>query len=1313
MTWTAPFSSIGKNDADSAGGKGASLGEMTQASIPVPPGFVVLAPAFEHFLEEADLNIEIDSILKTVDVEMMHTIEGASGKIQELILSKEIPQDIEKDIQEGFKTLNTEFVAVRSSATAEDSASAAWAGQLDTFLNTTESSLLENVRRCWASLFTPRAIFYRFEKGLHTEKVSVAVVVQKMVNSESAGIAFSVHPVTEDRNQIIIEAAFGLGEAVVSGQITPDSYVVTKKPLAILDKNLIEQDRALYRKQGGGNEWVNLSSEKGKEQEISDEQILELAELIIKIENHYGFPVDIEWATEGGKFYITQSRPITTLSNDSPQSFLQEEMNIISSEDKKWILGEKIPNSDIFFFQIPFRQFSNESSYSFIEGHRNVLAVFNGFEMDFYVDENDSGRFARSILEALAGRPGFGEELNEKIREWSYAMIEFAKKVEDMNLTTLSNQEICNVYDEHSTIHAKLYTYGWLPVAVDIYHNDFTNYLKEYLNAACASEEVEEAFVTLTTPLEKTIIAEEREEFLAIAKTYLQELKDKTISDGLRTAVESHAEKWGHLGYIYAGNVERFNSNYYLKELSDFATTNAVPEDILNNERKQFVEAKNNQEALYKKLKTPDVYRRLFAIAQGFALTKLIRRHAQLFTLYTLHTTLLQEIAKRLKLTRVQVQFMLQREVKVALLEGALDVDVLTERLRHCVLYTGKNFEEVYIGDQAKKFTDCIVETVHENVTEFKGQIANRGKAKGIVRLIFRASDVSKMQEGDILVSIATDPDVVPAMKKAGAIVTDQGGITAHAAIVSRELGKPCIIGTKIATKVLKDGDLVEVDAEKGIVRILQVFDSSQSRPITTLSEVIKSKPIIDPKNWNLYFTRFRCPLVEVAIQLGWSDFMFPVENIIVNSAEVYLKEKQYQACVRLFREMLIKDPEYLLRVPKQAYAEFEMKKQEFLVLESTDYAKLSTKELEGIFKTWFEWLHVWMVTNLAPANLAEGIVTMRLQAELARFVDPVKDFEKFQQLHLLFVSPSRPGFLEEYESELHSLAEHKDVLDEAKIASMEKEYGWLGDTGRLDNFWDADEIRSQVLLQKKKIKSKEEDESVEKELAALNADSDLRESVELARTYVHFRTFRIDVCLIFCYRARFLFKEISERLNISFIDFTYMTFAEIISALQDGRLPEDFKERKLGFAVILQGKDAKILSGFEAKELAEQLHYSGETSVDELRGTTACIGKVQGLVKLVFTKADSDKVEDGDILVSSMTKPELVPAMKRAGAIITDEGGITCHAAIVSRELKKPCIIGTKIATKVLKDGDLVEVDAEKGIVRILQVFDSSQSRS
>lgn len=314
MNFIKHFSQISKSDTVIAGGKGASLGEMTQAGIPVPPGFVVLSSAFEKFLEETDLNAEIDSILHSVNHKEMHTIENASEKTKDLILKAKMPKSVSEEIKKEFKNLKSEFVAVRSSATAEDSSSAAWAGQLDSFLNTVEKTLLANVQKCWASLFTPRAIFYRFEKGLHNSKISVAVVVQKMVQSEISGIAFSVHPITQDHNQLIIEAGYGLGEAIVSGQITPDSYVVEKEPKRIIDKNISVQERGIYRKlKYDGNEWQDISQEKGKQQKLTDEQILELSEIVIKIEKHYGAPQDIEWAYEKNKFYITQSRPITTL----------------------------------------------------------------------------------------------------------------------------------------------------------------------------------------------------------------------------------------------------------------------------------------------------------------------------------------------------------------------------------------------------------------------------------------------------------------------------------------------------------------------------------------------------------------------------------------------------------------------------------------------------------------------------------------------------------------------------------------------------------------------------------------------------------------------------------------------------------------------------------------------------------------------------------------------------------------------------------------------------------------------------------------
>ncbi len=329
------FSKISKNDVSTAGGKGASLGELTNAGIPAPPGFVVVADAFDRFIEETNINIEIKSQLAEVNPDDMNSIDKASNILRDVIHDTPMPEDLSEEILNGFDGLfsdNTSpltpllkgegnaLVAVRSSATAEDSEIASWAGELDTFLNITRENVVENVKKCWASLFTPRAIFYRHEKGLIDAQVSVAVVIQQMIQSEISGICFTVHPVTEDYDQMIIEAGLGLGEAIVSGQITPDSYVVSKSELSLLDVNVAHQKKMLVKDStnvGDANDtnvnvWVDLKEE-GKEQKLTGKQIIELAELCVKIEKHYGFPCDIEWAFAADKFYITQSRPITTL----------------------------------------------------------------------------------------------------------------------------------------------------------------------------------------------------------------------------------------------------------------------------------------------------------------------------------------------------------------------------------------------------------------------------------------------------------------------------------------------------------------------------------------------------------------------------------------------------------------------------------------------------------------------------------------------------------------------------------------------------------------------------------------------------------------------------------------------------------------------------------------------------------------------------------------------------------------------------------------------------------------------------------------
>jgi len=326
MIFIKDFKEINKKDIQIAGGKGANLGELIKIGIPVPDGFIILAGAFEEFLEENDINVEIKKSWNRINIKDIESVEENSEILRNLILKAKIPKKIEEEILKEFDKLKTKpthhrsepkamaggYVAVRSSATTEDSKIDSWAGELETYLNTSKENLIENIKKCWSSLYTPRAIFYRFQRKLDQTPVSVAVVVQKMVQSDVSGVCFTVHPVIKDKNQMVIEAAWGLGEILVQGKIIPDSYVIEKSNRKILEVNKNIQNKMIIGTKMG-TKIISVPKPKREKQKLSEEQIKELAEICIKIEDHYQYPQDIEWVFERGKFYIVQTRPITAL----------------------------------------------------------------------------------------------------------------------------------------------------------------------------------------------------------------------------------------------------------------------------------------------------------------------------------------------------------------------------------------------------------------------------------------------------------------------------------------------------------------------------------------------------------------------------------------------------------------------------------------------------------------------------------------------------------------------------------------------------------------------------------------------------------------------------------------------------------------------------------------------------------------------------------------------------------------------------------------------------------------------------------------
>ncbi len=334
--YIAWFEEVDKDNTPSVGGKGANLGEMVKAGMPVPPGFVVTAESYQTFLEENNLKREIHRLLDNLNPNNPVELQEASHAIKRKLNSSPVPEEIARDIIASYLKLPQKlrkekglrrilrlggaepFVAVRSSATSEDSKEASFAGQNETFLNIKgEANVVDAVRRCWASLFEARSIFYRVQNHFDHLRSNIAVVVQAMVQSDVSGIMFSIDPVTNNRSRIIIETAWGLGEYIVQGKVTPDHYEVNKSDLTIVEQRVSPQKVMFARNRRGETREIPVPKKLIEKTKLNEEEIRELAKLSRALETHYFFPQDSEFAVSSGKIYIVQTRPITTIKDNS------------------------------------------------------------------------------------------------------------------------------------------------------------------------------------------------------------------------------------------------------------------------------------------------------------------------------------------------------------------------------------------------------------------------------------------------------------------------------------------------------------------------------------------------------------------------------------------------------------------------------------------------------------------------------------------------------------------------------------------------------------------------------------------------------------------------------------------------------------------------------------------------------------------------------------------------------------------------------------------------------------------------------------
>ncbi len=537
---------------------------------------------------------------------------------------------------------------------------------------------------------------------------------------------------------------------------------------------------------------------------------------------------------------------------------VQKECRFLHEKEDLWMIGEEIPDCTFFFSSVWLDCFVR-SFDKHAKAYKKILCVHRGYNLTFYFGEKDSFDVGEHIVEKFLAEPEFTVTVNKEIIEEADKLRAFAEAVPETGLANVSDTELNRFFQEHKRIHSEYYEWAWIPVAVDMFHNNLTNTLKEYLREKGLSEEkVNETFITLTQPSNKSLIQQEQEEFLQIAQEIEQDAKQKEVFSKLyKMFQEKEASPFGlathtkeyetalerrisdiksqinkpvykrikrlyqsnfYVKFLWIGKDGVHSFDHYVKELVKFIGRKSDATAMLQEMKLEQEDLRKKKEKVLKQLQLEKKWKAIFENFGEFMVTKIYRRYAQIYAIYRMQP-ILKEIARRLNLTLMEVNFMMPEEVEEGLLQQNVHRKELAKRTELCVYYADKDQSELFVGMEAKNIVHTLEKKESLDVTELKGQTGCMGKVQGTVKIVIRPEDMAKMNEGDILVSIATDPDIIPAMKKAAAFVTEQGGVTSHAAIVAREMQKPCVIGTKIATRVLKDGDQVEVDANKGIVR--------------------------------------------------------------------------------------------------------------------------------------------------------------------------------------------------------------------------------------------------------------------------------------------------------------------------------------------------------------------------------------------------------------------------------------------------------------------------------------------------------------
>ncbi len=842
--YTHDLKELTEDSLSIAGGKGANLGVLIQAGLPVPPGFAVIASAYRKHLEAANLTALIKAKLENIAEHDISAITEASQCISTWIEESPMPIEVQEDVKRAYASFSQELssrsdvlVAVRSSATAEDLPSASFAGQHETYLGICGiNNIFKNIKKCWASLWSSQAISYRISMGFEHLKVDLAVVVQLMIDADAAGVMFTANPVNGRRDEMLISAGYGLGESIVSGQITPDTFILSKS--GSVKEQILGSKELKIRLSKNGTVLEEVPMKKRQEFCLGNSEFQQLADLAKAVEQHYGCPMDTEWALSQGKIHMLQARPITTALSDS------EDTDILGPDDQIIFQGKKAP----WGLQSAMEHCSEPPTPL---DFAYICSCYQGFDRYLYNEVGFS--LPKNPMKPIERESGC-VAINLKQAEFSPAMLWKVPKL----LIREYTMDIRSFWQALSS-------------EIDLWINRMDAEGKNTTDAVQLAKLIDQAVAEMGVLFQKrisdfvpNIVIDLKFNYVikkAVGKKRKEEVKENLLKAlPFRTALQNKSlVKVAHAAALHGKDSTEFKIEFdaFLAEYGDRPSASMAPtlsaytwrekpevvynlidsllsdNELLNSDasfNKQklaFEEAKDEIKNLLNQKQYDNFLTILDLAREG-----VIIREEGLFYIEKLTSCVRRLILKLGSMLQEKGILCEANDIFFLFLQELEPVAAEQADLKEKIAKRQSAYKKVYAAHEKglhwmistgsfPAFNKQENQVNNMDPNEIKGISASRGVSQGPVCIVRGPSEFHKLKKGDILVSPYTAPVWTPLFRLAAAVVTEIGSAGSHAAIVSREYSIPCVVDIPNITTILQDGQMVRVDGTNGILTVL------------------------------------------------------------------------------------------------------------------------------------------------------------------------------------------------------------------------------------------------------------------------------------------------------------------------------------------------------------------------------------------------------------------------------------------------------------------------------------------------------------